>query len=813
MIEGSLQNRQMWWSFNINTSDFDCDKHMFTTLFPDDSAPQKVNDILSYMTQDIAAHAKELFTNVLKTGKSEQFSCCLVTQSYAFCFVSFSVSLEQRGVLSGLMTVLLCEKTRVSVAGLFQSIINNQHHGIVISDSQTRILACNTLFEKQTGYLQQELLGCKTNIFNAGKHSPSFFKQMWSDIETKGYWNGVVLNRHAKGHASPRDLTVQKIQLENGDSYYLGLTLDVSQKREVTAQVEIDEVDVHTQLPTKSKLISLLDQICEVGNHNRLIILMALNPIFEGDSAYSDRKLFSDMLLRSATARISGYLGADIFGVCLATTCEGNSNQSALISSEIKAFIYEIKHEMSPQIFKMISRCRIGVSVFGQDANSSRTMVSHAIQAMLEMHGGQGKSVNFYQSSIHEQLQRRKALEDLVTKKIATGDIAVYFQAIVDTKTLRIAKFEALCRFTNEAGELVDTQEMITIAEELNIIPQLDKQVAFISLRSLATLQKIFGSETGITINRSLNTSLSSDVILNNTAAIIKSSGCNPKHITIELTESAYFSSQETGGKSYDAMNELRKLGVSVAIDDFGTGYSSFTYLSDRQFDLLKIDKEFVTDIAVGTRKYSIVKMVTDLSHTLGVKVVAEGVETEQEMKVLRMLGVDYLQGYLFSKPLPLENIAHANRYKAHLNVVNTTEDESDRANTLLLLVRSNVPRLDPGDSIFLANQYVQATALDSLPVINNGQCVGLVNKAALNLHLSPSMGTELENAKESVIWKRPVNQLMSTTFTQLDVMTELSTVTHLIKKKIPFPWVLVREGRYVGIITADDVLMHLSTN
>ena len=145
--------------------------------------------------------------------------------------------------------------------------------------------------------------------------------------------------------------------------------------------------------------------------------------------------------------------------------------------------------------------------------------------------------------------------------------------------------------------------------------------------------------------------------------------------------------------------------------------------------------------------------------------------------------------------------------------MVNTTEDESDRANTLLLLVRSNVPRLDPGDSIFLANQYVQATALDSLPVINNGQCVGLVNKAALNLHLSPSMGTELENAKESVIWKRPVNQLMSTTFTQLDVMTELSTVTHLIKKKIPFPWVLVREGRYVGIITADDVLMHLSTN
>ncbi|MEI8670703.1 EAL domain-containing protein [Vibrio sp. SA48] len=118
---------------------------------------------------------------------------------------------------------------------------------------------------------------------------------------------------------------------------------------------------------------------------------------------------------------------------------------------------------------------------------------------------------------------------------------------MVDAKTLKIAKFEALCRFTNEAGELLDTQEMITIAEDLNIIPQLDKEVALISLRSLATLQKAFGSETGITINRSLNTSLSSDAILNNTAAIIKSSGCNPKHITVELTESAYFSSQEAG--------------------------------------------------------------------------------------------------------------------------------------------------------------------------------------------------------------------------------------------------------------------------
>ncbi|MEI8670701.1 PAS domain-containing protein [Vibrio sp. SA48] len=177
MVDVSLQNRQMWWSFNINNSDFDCDKHMFATLFPDDSVPQKINDILNYMTQDIAAHAKAIFTNVLKTGKSNQFSCCLVTQSYAFCFVSFSVSLEQRGILSGLVAILLCEKTRVSVAGLFQSIINNQHHGIVISDSQTRILACNTLFEKQTGYLQQELLGCKTNIFNAGKHSPSFLNK------------------------------------------------------------------------------------------------------------------------------------------------------------------------------------------------------------------------------------------------------------------------------------------------------------------------------------------------------------------------------------------------------------------------------------------------------------------------------------------------------------------------------------------------------------------------------------------------------------------------------------------------------------
>ncbi|MGB5805095.1 MAG: EAL domain-containing protein, partial [Vibrio anguillarum] len=336
----------------------------------------------------------------------------------------------------------------------------------------------------------------------------------------------------------------------------------------------------------------------------------------------------------------------------------------------------------------------------------------------------------------------------------------------------------------------------------------LDRCVSILSLQDLPKIKTLFGQGVGVTINRSLNTKMDATQILANTMEIIDRYTDTPQSVTIELTESAYFDSQS---HQVDALNALRSRGVTVAIDDFGTGYSSFTYLSDCNFDYLKIDREFVTDIQVNSNKYSIVKMITELSHTLGVKVVAEGVETEHEVWVLKSLGIDYIQGYIFSKPLPLKELVRAKEYRNRFVYSGAKVEQERKPNCLLNLFKEGKPHLDPSEPISLAYQYIKATKVDVLPVVNQGECVGIVDVASLNLYLTPNMGTDLETTREAAVWRKPVNQIMKFHFTQLDAYTELNQVVNLIEKGHAFPWVLVDNTRYKGLLTQADVLRYLA--
>ncbi|MDW1913136.1 EAL domain-containing protein, partial [Vibrio sp. 707] len=198
----------------------------------------------------------------------------------------------------------------------------------------------------------------------------------------------------------------------------------------------------------------------------------------------------------------------------------------------------------------------------------------------------------------------------------------------------------ALARFYHENSEY-STQEMISIIEDLELIAALDDVVCQTALKQWSHLQKIYGENIGLSINRSLNTKLDSLQVLQRSLDLIKASDVNPKLVTIELTETAYFEQDE---EHAFALEQIRQEGIQIAIDDFGTGYSSFSYLEEGQFDVLKIDRKVVKNIHEGSTSYNIVKTITDLAHKLNVEVVAEGVESQRELEVLAGIGVDYMQ-------------------------------------------------------------------------------------------------------------------------------------------------------------------------
>jgi EAL domain-containing protein (putative c-di-GMP-specific phosphodiesterase class I)/predicted transcriptional regulator len=503
-----------------------------------------------------------------------------------------------------------------------------------------------------------------------------------------------------------------------------------------------------------------------------------------------------------------GYLGGNHFVAAIECNKSQGPNQVQIIHQTIRKFFAQLTHLSGEEVQNAVLGGKVGVSILGHDTQNPKVMVSHAVQAMLE-HDGQHKGmITFYHGSIHREVLRRRELEELVVRSIKEESVDVFYQPIVDTATWDIAKFEALCRFKDKHGQWQNTQEMVGIAEDLEMVADLDWTVGKKSLEGLKVIHQRFGRRIGITINRSLNTKLGAEEVLQNAEQMVCMYADTPELVTIELTESAYFDSESNQS---ELIKRIRHMGVSVAIDDFGTGYSSFTYLSDCNFDLLKIDREFVTNIRIGTHKYHIVRMITELSHTLNVKVVAEGVETKQELEVLCGLGVDFIQGYFFSKPLPLDQLHLAWNYQAQLSDF-LESNESVRSMGVLRLSLATQSTLGPQDTLGQAKALLDAGTLTVIPIVDDDECLGIVDSETLNLHLSATLGTKLETMKDLSISKRTLNQVMKTQFSSISYQTKAVDIGELIVQELPFPWVVLDElGKYMGVVTQKEVLRYFA--
>ncbi|WP_084659738.1 EAL domain-containing protein [Vibrio sonorensis] len=682
----------------------------------------------------------------------------------------------------------------------------NPHHGIVITDEQTRILACNTYYEKQFGFLRSELIGLRANIFNSNKHTSGYFKRMWRQIQSSGHWTGTILSRNASGDIIPQELTIQRLRLNGGRNYFLGLTVDLSDHPQRVDENELDGMELLTQLPTKDKFLKQLEESVKHYDEERCGVVLAIRPELDQTRRHSDKKQIALSLSTNRHCTHAGYLANGIFVANIEYFGANKAHYIRALQAKIRYFFREFRNSVSGSVYKMVIDGKIGISVFGLDADSPQKCVNHAVQAMLENHSGASSRFSFYHREIHQEIERRKELEEWLTHVVEDKLLTVHYQPIIDSQSWRIAKLEALCRFPLFKGEPVNTEEIIGVAEDLDLVSQVDKLVNEIALRELKKIHAILGYQVGITMNRSMNIKSGAEEVIRDAEALIQKSDISPGLITIEVTESAFFDCNETQS---EGLESLRNLGASVAIDDFGVGYSSFSYLAASHFDILKIDRSFVSNLEKGNTSYYIVSTLTSLCHTLGVKVVAEGVETEGQVEILKGLGVDYMQGYYFSRPVPLENIHKTREFESKLLALWERVESSHQIDTLARLIGPASQHLDPGEPLRLAHEYLQDPRFDVLPVVVDRHCVGLVTRASLNLSLTPNMGTDLETSKEAQIWHRPVNSIMDTQFTSLSDDISLNELEWYLDRH-PFPWVISDiRGEYRGLICYQDLVKY----
>tara|TARA_Y100001960_G_scaffold329674_1_gene421661 strand:- start:1798 stop:4095 length:2298 start_codon:yes stop_codon:yes gene_type:complete len=753
----------------------------------------------------------ELIKEACSSQQTLTYACCMTLDGDQCCYVNFSFSGTSNLTVEGHITPLLYFSVSTSLFNeFFQQLFENPHHGVVLLNGSKSMLACNTYFLNHTGYSARELLMKHVNTLDSEKHSEEFYQNIWREVEEKGYWSGVVLIKQARGKTIPQDLTLQRVSF-GGQTFYLCYYLDLSKNLYRVADIELGGVELLTQLPTESQFTHMVAKRWISENSEAISMVVAFVPSFEQSDDFELKSTLSEHLSRNRIAQQVGYIGNNHFVACLECPKTDSPGQVRIIHQTIRRFFSTLNHSAGKVIHRAILKGKVGVSVLGHDTYNPKLLVSHAVQALLEQSNNSQGQITFYHGAIHKEVLRRKELEEWATKLIKSQSIEVYYQPIVDVRTWDIVKFEALSRFKGPNGQLLNTQEMVTIAEDLDLVSDLDWCVGKKALEELTEIQERFGAKLGVTINRSLNTKLEVDEVLQSAESLIYQYAKTPDLVTIELTESAYFDSES---RQSSLIRNIRRKGVSIAIDDFGTGYSSFSYLSDSNFDLLKIDREFVVDIKIGSHKYFIVKMITELAHTLSVKVVAEGVETRHELEVLCGLGVDFIQGYFFSKPLPMQELEKAWGYYDKLEDF-LSRTSSMRKVGILSITQTHIPTLEPRDTLERALMLFESGHynLQVVPIIDGQTCLGIVGRKELNYHITPTLGTKLETTRDLTIAKKRLNQVMQPDVYKVSYQTKLIEISDIIRSGIKLPWIVENElGEYLGIVTTQDVLNYFAS-
>ncbi|MGI9896825.1 EAL domain-containing protein [Vibrio natriegens] len=640
------------WSYNHCTREYECDQRSMDEVF----GFQSFEDMLDQMSSEQRENFQQQISEVDLLGGEGHFSCCLASNEIDLVCATMNFEKVNDCVVRGTVTPLMSIAGGGEQAKILETLFDLPNVGVLIADANANILGCNRAFELQMGYRNSDLIGLKTEVFRSSHHSQSFYAEIWNRIEKDGYWSGNLFSRTASGGHQAHHLYAYRLNFQSGRVLFLGFSTDISASLVWMKNRSEQARDWFSFLPTKDQFENKLEHFARESGHQDLNIIMTLRPNFSQNRLVEQQLGFADFITRSRYTKLAGQLTRNVFVVCLQTPrCQWLSTIK-LIEVAMKGFFTELKSEMGTMVHDTIVEGQTGVSVLGYDTSSPKKALALAVQTMVSSKVGEGGYFNFYNSTLHTELLKRQHLEAFLQKKIDGELVDVYFQPIVDTYSGKVIKFEALARFHHENSSYT-TQEMISVIEDLELIAELDDMVCRIALERWSELQGFYDDDVGLSINRSLNTKLDVLQVLQRSLDLIKSSSVNPELVTLELTESAYFEQDEAHTQ---ALMQIRQEGIKIAIDDFGTGYASFSYLGKGQFDLLKIDRKFVADIHEGSSNYYIVKMITELAHQLGVKVIAEGIEQVQERRILADLGVDYLQGYLFSPAVPATDLKQA---------------------------------------------------------------------------------------------------------------------------------------------------------
>lgn len=533
--------------------------------------------------------------------------------------------------------------------------------GMVITDARGVILRVNRAFVETTGYAPEEAIGQTPRILQSGRHDAGFYREMWRAISTTGMWQGEVWDRRKNGEIYPKWLTISAIRDESGAvTHYIGTHFDITERKASEERIKaLAFYDQLTALPNRTLLQDRLRQAkvasARSGQYGALLFIDLDNFKTLNDTLGHDR---GDLLLRQVAYRLSqvvrqgdtvARLGGDEFVVLLLALGQQEAeagNMAEMIAEKILATLHA---PYNLQDATHHSSASIGVTLFRGVATNIDDLMKQADLAMYKAKENGRNQVRFFDPTLESAVRARAALEADLRRALAREELLLHYQPQFAGEGVLIGA-EALVRWRHPERGMVSPADFIPLAEETGLILPLGQWVITTACRQLVAWNaRPELAELSISVNVSARQFRQEDFV-EQVRVAVRETGADPRHLKLELTESLLVDNvEETVAK----MLALRGLGIGFALDDFGTGYSSLTYLKRLPLDQLKIDQSFVRDVLVDPSDATIARTVVALAGSLGLGVIAEGVETAEQLAFLRGIGCLAYQGYYFGRPLP----------------------------------------------------------------------------------------------------------------------------------------------------------------
>ncbi|WP_435235339.1 EAL domain-containing protein [Psychromonas sp. PT13] len=764
------------WEYEFLTNRFVCQSDYSSFFGRKEASSLTIEHLFSICHFQQVDTLKENIKKVIKTQEgTTEYIFVNGTDGVYLTKVVLTYNKDTTASIIGVLHIIQKIPLEFQGASLLRLFFEKSNRGLIVVNAAYIIIFANELFCESSGYSQLELIGQNLSILDSGEYTSEYYKKLYEKVNSEKIWTGELLSKNKQGQIYAQQTDIQKVVQENGD-YFYGIKselLDISNyslihKRKVgynrkSAILNKKEFTENTQKEYK-----------KLTNTETIVMAAFVVKTQQKITDDSVKWLISNRFDSSGQGGHLGLINDDVFVFC--QVVEKNIEQvDILLSRMLKELTVSESSDLD-----VISNIKMAASILFVDSNSIQQLLTHSVQKLLATPFAEKSLITYFDRRLAKRFNRRQLLAKLIKSALNKGDIEVYYQPVVNIRNMKVSKFEALFRITLDTEMDYDTLEVIAIAEENNWVAQIDSLVNKQALIDLSRLQKYYGDKTlGISLNRSLANDNHSFSCLENAYNTLKNMDMSTTPVILELAEYAFF---EDFDKQKTWIEKLQKMGVRIALDDFGAGSSSLSHLNNISVDFIKIDRSFVRNLTLESNEFQIIKMLCKLTHKIGGKVIATGVETVDELQLVAKAKVDSVQGYLFSKPLSIQALLSTPQIVVNETFRKIIHKEFDTS--VKDIMKHEFVRIGCEDRLDLARDIMSENETDYLIVIEDHICMGVLYKADLEATLSPYIGTKSENARDLATLNKRVHQIMDKNFYAVDIDSPIDQVEEIFLNK-----------------------------